>query len=402
MYYILLNPDQFTAASASLGYYYQSRVALLLFLKSSPNSKISLESIDDISFENNDTSLKLIQTKHKTNYNAPLSDASTDLWKTLRIWSNVIIDDSYLDDTTFTLITNATAPNNSAASKLQYDKTKRNETDALKILQYVARKSSNKINKNAYNDFMQLDEKKQFELLQHIHILDSSSNIVDIRKEIINELKFATAPKFHNNLFTSLEGWWIDIVIKQLSKQLDRPILYKELRAKIIDLQKQFIDDNLPIDFINAIVPSEKDLSKEQKIFIEQLRLICLSDPRIKQAISDYHKAYEQRSKWIREELVMIDELEKYDNTLINEWSEYFNSMKEELDPNPDDQQYVECGRKLYNKIRDLNIKIRPKVIEQYVSRGSYHMLSNNYRVGWHIKFQSLLHTSPRSTGMIL
>ena len=35
---ILLNSDQFTAAPASLGYYYQSRVALLLLLKSYPNS----------------------------------------------------------------------------------------------------------------------------------------------------------------------------------------------------------------------------------------------------------------------------------------------------------------------------------------------------------------------------
>ena len=307
-----------------------------------------------------------------------------------------------MDKTTFTLITNASAPNNSAASKLHYDKTKRNEKDALKILQTVARESSNKKNKDAYNDFMQLDEKKQYELLQRIHILDSSSNIVNIRDEIMCELKLVTMPKFHNYLFTSLEGWWTDIIIKQLSKQLNRPILYQELQAKIHDLQKQFNDDNLPIDFINAIVPSEEYFSEDQKIFIEQLRLVCLSDPRIKQAISDYHKAYEQRSKWIREELVMIDELEKYDNKLINEWFEYFNSMKEELGQNPDEHQYIECGRKLYNKIRELDIRIRPKVIEQYVSRGSYHMLSNNCRVGWHINFQSLLPTSSRSTGMIL
>ena len=160
----------------------------------------------------------------------------------------------------------------------------------------------------------------------------------------------------------SLEGWWTDIIIKQLSKQLNRPILYQELQAKIYDLQKQFNDDDLPIDFINAIVPSEEDLSEEQKIFIEQLRLVCLSDPRIKQAISDYHKAYEQRSKWIREELVMIDELEKYDNKLINEWSEYFNSMKEELGQNPDERQYIECGRKLYNKISFIGRTIRIRV----------------------------------------
>ena len=307
-----------------------------------------------------------------------------------------------MNETTFTLITNASAPNDSAASKLRYHETTRNEKDALKILQIVARTSSNKTNKDAYDDFMQLDEKKQYELLQHIHILDSSPNIVDIRDKIIDELKLVTLPKFYDALFTGLEGWWTDIVIKQLSKQLNRPILNQELRIKINDLQKQFHDDNLPIDFINTIAPLEKNLPKEQKIFIKQLHLVCLSDPRIKQAISDYYKAYEQRSKWIREELVMIDELETYDNRLVIEWSEYFNSMKEELGQNPDEQKYIECGRKLYNKIRELNIRIRPKVIEQYVSRGSYHMLSNDCRIGWHINFQSLLQSSSQSTGMIL
>ena len=74
---------------------------------------------------------------------ASLYNASTSLDEHY-VFSNVIIDDSYLDKTTFTLITNASAPNNSAASKLHYDKTKRNEKDALKILQTVARESSNK------------------------------------------------------------------------------------------------------------------------------------------------------------------------------------------------------------------------------------------------------------------
>ena len=31
-----------------------------------------------------------------------------------------------------------------------------------------------------------------------------------------------------------------------------------------------------------TIVPSEEYFSEDQKIFIEQLRLVCLSDPRIK------------------------------------------------------------------------------------------------------------------------
>ena len=69
--------DQFTAAPI-IRILLSISIALLLLLKSYPNSKISLESIDDISFENNGTSLELIQTKHKTNCIASLYNASTD------------------------------------------------------------------------------------------------------------------------------------------------------------------------------------------------------------------------------------------------------------------------------------------------------------------------------------
>ena len=70
----------------------------------------------------------------------------------------------------------------------------------------------------------------------------------------------------------------------------------------INDLHKQFVDDNLPIDFIDAIVPSEEELQKNKEYFIEQLRLVSITNPRIKLAISDYYRASEQRSRWVRED----------------------------------------------------------------------------------------------------
>ena len=393
--WIISNP--FTAAPSVLGYYYQARCALLLLLKSSPGSEISLESFDDISFEKNGTPLELIQTKHTLKNTRSLSNSSTDLWKTLRVWSTTIMENKFLPSTTiFTLITTAYASNNSVASKLRPDDAgTRNEKEALETLRSVTASSQSKTNKKAYETFMKLDIEKQSELLKNIRILDAYPKIRDVKKKIMNELGFVVLEKFQNDLFTRLEGWWLDIVIKHLSKQVKDPISLIELRMTINDLQKQFVDDNLPIDFIDAIAPSEEELPEEQRIFIEQLRLVSITNPRIKLAISDYYKAYEQRSRWVREKLLLVGELEKYEKRLEEEWHDLFHIMKENLGENFDDEHAVRCGRKLYNKIREnVKIPIRPHVTEPYVVRGSYHMLSNQLDVGWHVNFFEKLQSS--------
>ncbi|MCK5193448.1 MAG: hypothetical protein KAQ71_06540, partial [Desulfobulbaceae bacterium] len=83
------NTDQFSAADPALGYLYQVRCALLWSLqrlKEEATFETSIETLDDVAFEANGTPTELLQTKHHKNKGANLTDASPDLWKTIRIW----------------------------------------------------------------------------------------------------------------------------------------------------------------------------------------------------------------------------------------------------------------------------------------------------------------------------
>ena len=113
--------------------------------------------------------------------------------------------------------------------------------------------------------------------------------------------------------------------------QVHKCILHKELLEQINDIQVQFTQDNLPIDFWEEVILEEEQLSEDQKIFIEQLRLIVISKPRIQKAISDYYRAFQQRSKWVREELLLDDELGLYEKHLIDEWERQHLKMKEDF-----------------------------------------------------------------------
>src|ERR687897_94188 len=81
--------NQFDASASLLGYLFQCRWALveaLQRLKNEGSFVLSLETLDDVVFNQTGKPIDVLQTKHHVRRGANLSDASEDLWKTLRVW----------------------------------------------------------------------------------------------------------------------------------------------------------------------------------------------------------------------------------------------------------------------------------------------------------------------------
>jgi hypothetical protein len=381
----------FSANAATLGYFYQARFALLKLLQAEVDAEMSLERLDDVAFEQDGTPIQLLQTKHHITRSASLTNSSTDLWKTLRVWSeSVALGLIQPTITILTLITTAQAPAESAASFLR--PKDREEKQALALLKDVAKTSSSRTNKPAYEAFLRLDEEQQLSLLTSVIVMDSSPVITDVRDQILKELRLTVRPKFLDLVYERVEGWWFDRVIKHLMADSQSPILAKELIDQIHDIQEQYFEDSLPIEFLDAIGPDETDLEEADRIFVEQLRLVMVREPRIRLAINNYYRAFEQRSKWIREDLLHIGELEQYETRLIEEWRNRYEIMRENLPETSTEIQMQTEGRSLYNWVdTQAEIRIRPKVTEPYVMRGSFHILANQLRVGWHAEFLTRL-----------
>jgi hypothetical protein len=119
-------------------------------------------------------------------------------------------------------------------------------------------------------------------------------------------------------------------------------------------------------------------------MFVIQLRLIALNNQRIALAVHDHNRAFAQRARWVREDLLVTGELETYERRLIEEWKRLFlpeTNEEEDLD----DQAACARGRDVLRSCEDAVIEpIRPKVITPYVMRGSLHILANQRRIGWH------------------
>jgi hypothetical protein len=385
---------EFSANASLLGYFYQARYALYLLLNAGVEAEISIERFDDIAFEAGGDPIHLLQTKHHISNTGSLSDYSSDLWKTLRVWCTAISKKEVdLSTVIFTLVTTGIASNGSAASKLRpadaYATGKgRDEAAALATLIDVANNSESTANAPAYAAFLNLTDNERKSLLKNIRVLDSSPSIVDVHDKILEKLRIATRPEFLEPVFERIEGWWFKKVVHQLTFNTVSTISYLELLVKVNDVAEQFFGDTLPIDFLEAIIPTEDDLSEEHRVFIHQLRLVMVSESRIRRAINDYYRAFEQRSKWMREDLLGIGELGRYEDRLTEEWGRLHDIMLEDLSGETDEVKIAKRGRDLFTQIdMDFEILIRPRCTEPYVMRGSYHMLANEMKVGWHAMF---------------
>lgn len=378
------------ATEQLLGYLYQVRYALALLLDNdNPNSQISIEKFDDVSFCEDGLPKQLIQLKHHVKSKGNLTDGSADLWRTLKVWiDGVAAAPDLLDGTEFLIITTAIAPDGTAASCLK-NGNNRNVDGAYDILRNVCRESKNEDQKKYYQAFCETDQNVIKRLISKIYVIDGASDIVDVERTLKKQIRYSCFSKFEGQVCERLEGWWYKKAIEALCSDTPIFVAQSQIRSIIVSIGQEYSDDNLPIDIFDMGILQEKDLGASEKIFYEQLKLICLGSLHMQTALRDYYRAFKQRANWVRNELLYIDELERYEQRLIDEWQHAFAAMEDDLSQNSGvtEEEKIREGRRLFSEIENKDIRIRPKCQEAFVMRGSYHMLSNQLRVGWHIDF---------------
>ena len=382
------------APEQMLGYLYQVRYALALLLENeNADFQISIERFDDIAFSKDGLPKELIQLKHHVRRYGDLTDGSTDLWRTLKVWIDIISNaPNVLSDTKFFVITTAVAPDNTATSYLKND-ANRNIESAYEILKKICINSKNKDHKKYYEAFLNTDEATTKCLLNQICVVDGASNIIEVEKIFRKQIRYTCIPKHEDQICERLEGWWYRKAIEALCSDTPIFVTQSQVRSFIVSVCQEYSEENLPIDIFDIETLQEGDLSDDEKVFFEQLKLISLGRHRMQTALRDYYRAFKQRANWVRNDLLYVDELEKYEQRLIDEWEHVFAAMEDDLAEynGATEEEKVKAGRVLFSDIEKKDIRIRPKCQEAFVMRGSFHILANQLRVGWHVDFYERL-----------
>jgi len=389
-----------SASQNKLGYIYQIDYALYVLLNQSDHPKTSLfiEKLDDIEVHNGNDILECIQLKRTVE---PLKDSSRDLWKTIFNWIKLIDDGKIsLFDTLLVLASTAKTPNGHIATLLRPDDS-RNTSEALKLLCEKSKdtlKDGKEPEKNTIGyykkKFYNLSDDDKKKLVDAIRILDESPDFDNLKEKIKNS--FNNVRDYHKDKFyDELMGWWHGKVVQHLQNKSQTPLQKCVLDDRLCVIRDGFVPDKLLEHYGKESPPIPPEVASGEMLFIRQLDVIGLRRS-LEDAKQDFVKASLQRSKWINERPEIAEDLIQHDKKLIAEWSSQRNIILDDFDNNNDinideatEQKQKELGRLIYKKIYDFVEPIR-FVLEQYITRGSYHILANKLKVGWHPQFAEL------------
>jgi len=394
-----VSTDQYSAGEQGLGYIYQPRFALLRLLQLPESTSVLIEKDDDLDFQDKDGVKTLTSLKHKAASDR-LTDLSTDFWKSVRIWLTRYNRDGRSEaNLRFFLFTTGSVSETSFLRYFLLDPiTGNNETSSLSQLAGEAlNKTKSKLIGAIAKEFHNLNEEEKNDFLSRIIIFDGGPRIVDVPSIIKDQHMRSIRREFREAVFQRLEGWWNDTIVDLLSGKRTEAIYGYEISDKLSAFAEEYKSDNLPITFRGKTPTSKIDAENDPRLFVVQLREIGIASSRIHNAILDYYRAFEQRSAWARENLLVSGEIEDYEDRLIDEWSRYKDVVFEDIDEGSADEVLLAAGKALYRwadmESGNINtLRIRERVTEPYVLRGGFHILANTRplpRVYWHPRFLS-------------
>jgi len=395
--------DKYSAGEQSLGYLYQARLALLHLFQLPENTAVFLEKDDDLDFLDDEGSKSLASLKHKADGDR-LTDLSTDFWKSVRIWlARYKRDGRRASNLQFFLFTTGTVSDDSFLKRFLPNQsgTAADSTSLSELAETALAKSKSGLISEIAKEFHELSDTEKQDFLERILILDGSPRIEDIPASIKDKHMRSVRREHRDFVFERLEGWWSDTVIKHLISTKEDGIFGYEVSDKLSAFTEEYKSDNLPITFLKKMPAGDLDTDNDPRLFVAQLREIGISSNRIRSAILDYYRAFEQRSAWARENLLVSGEVEEYEDRLADEWGRYRDVAFEALDDDSAEDALRQVGKTLYNwaqfeTVNRESLRIRARVTEPYVVRGSFHILADSRpepRVYWHPRFIERLGT---------
>lgn len=384
----------FSAKEPALGYYYQIIRGLVLLLVENRMASpcLSFECLDDIAIED-EGNVALYQAKLHIKP-VQLTDRSTDFWKTIRVWSEGIKNGCFNPSVTiFTLITTASIPEGSFLN-LFFSNKEEDRKKIIATMESIATETTNKENKPGYDAFSALTEEQKQTLIGNIRITDSNVSIDDTMEQLKYRLELSAPIGALDSFIDSVLGWWFRNSVDMLQAGTKQTISKAAVNNYIQACRDQIRADALPDEFFEKVEIDDAALEESKdKTFVKQLTLVDATKREKKTAISDYKRAYGQRSKWLRDGRVAQSEYDSFDANLQEEWQSRFDMMLDDTEGQGEEERKT-AGHMFYREnyvAPQYQLPLFRNNASGYITKGSYQMLSNDKTIGWHPDYKDLL-----------
>ncbi|NOW07777.1 ABC-three component system protein [Clostridium beijerinckii] len=398
------------AIETNLGFYYQGLYSILVLLNSkSDESNIILETYDDIYLDDGDKK-NLYQIKHRSKNIKKLSIKSDDLWKTLLIWSKtenkekskfILVTCDYIEKGCILEEFTKSVRNIEELKKQLFEEANRvicerqeYENDICLGKQKVQKYPPHEKKIKGCQAFIKMKTNDIDKILNNIYIMHSSFKIYDFEGQLETKFSDLILKETRKKLVEKLVEWWSYRTVKSMMNEELKMISKSEVQRKIWDLVYSINEERFPIINVNA-KPSKEEIEQHKEkssIMIKQIELVNGGEVRTHKALINNWKARKLRDEWIDEDISYANELDEYDMSLIDTWSYNFELLKEK-DLSEDEK--IRDGLELYEwSLKEAKDEIdvnNEKLKTNFLVHGTYQILSNDLKVGWHVDYQEKL-----------
>jgi len=370
-----------------LGFVIQFPRALCHLLKATPGCTVCIEVHGDVATVRPDGAILAEEDKSSIHSN-PITDKSTDLWKTMSNWVNSVnAGELDINNTTFILYRNKTGRR--ALAELFHD------TDSIETANTAIDAAIKKLgNITADHEIWQyykntlIDNRTTLAKILKNFELESGegSGFSEVEKAIIG----LHVPKSQiTSVANSLSGWLVRSVTDKISEKKDARITWEDFHIQFTTLFDRARRLEL-IDFTLTSPLSKAEISQKIRIkpnFIKQIELIDATEDDVLEAVTDYMKAKVNRSRWIEDEILDEEIAADFEDKLQRFWK----STKTTHGITNKQLSKEDRGKLIFNDCIVRQETIRGESPPPSTIAGTYHALADTPSLGWHDDWKASL-----------
>ncbi len=367
------------AAGQLLGYVLQFPRALYHLLRATEGCAVCIEVHGDVATIMPDGTIIAEEDKSSVASN-PVTDKSTDLWKTLSNWIEGIENGEFdVRSTTFVLFRNQSGRTGLVEV---FDKCSTRE-EAEQALAEASSKLS--------------DINDQHPIWPHYKhaLLDNRDTLIEVivnfqletgdgaGYEMVEQaLRGKLVPSGQIEFVTKhLSGWLLKLVMNRIAQRHQAIIKFEEFahecavlfeRARCVEL----------LDFTTQPSKDEVDIHvRSRPTYLRQIEFIDGENDDLIEAVTDFLKAKTNREKWIENEVIDESVATEFETNLREFWR---NRKKQFYLLHKNSMSKEERGQLLLAECKNRVETIRNERPPPSTIAGTYHALANQPVLGWH------------------
>ncbi len=386
--------DQHSAAGANAGFTYQFERALYWLARSPSGFIIGIETDDDVALVGADGSRLLEQDKHSVSADAqPFGDRSRDLWNTLATWVGALDSGEVTaGKTRFLMVTNKTIPE-CLARRIGCAETDEQIDTCIAGLEKAAKEPPKKIAKLVEGVLRLASRVALRDILKQCELVDSSgaSAGIELRRTTVAQLQLPQwCSALSDSLVDELLGWLQQraLVAWRGGKPawIERDHFVNQLHAAIDSRRRHIRRERAE----NLIPVSDDNVGEQRgRPFVEQVFLITDDAEIVDNAIREFIRCGTEKMRLSAEGNVTDDDWKAFEAALQSRWEK----IRVRVLRMSHATRQEDVGFEIFTETtEDHREMLAGACTEQvYLTAGTYHLLADMIRLGWHPQFRDLM-----------